>query len=505
MSSDRNSYSSIIKAISLFGGVKIFQILISIIRSKIIAILIGPLGMGVESLLTSTTNIVLSITGLGLQISGVRNISKAHSYNDENKINTTITVLRRIVWFTGIVGSIATFILSTYLSKLTFGDELQSISFKIISIILLFNQLNVGQVVLLQGTFHYKYLAKASLFGNLMALILTMPFYYLFRTKGIVPAIIISSFITLLFSWFYSRKISFNKVKLSLRETYLEGKEIIFLGVVLAAVGLLGQLSGYIMNIVISHIGSIKEVGLYTAGYNIANTYVFLILSSMSTDYVPRLSAVSTNNTLLSEIINKQAVLLVTLIAPLVIVFIVLIKEIVILLYSKDFLPIIGMIELFMFGMLFRAISWALSYSFIARGDSKVFFLNELAISVVSLIFNILGYVWFGFTGLGISFIITYVLYTVQLTYFGKKQFGFEFNFEFYKILIPQLLICILCITSAKLIGYSILRYIIGSILFVASIYLTYTVLDNLIGVKKMIIGMNARFMKNDSKTNRNS
>lgn len=500
MSSDRNSYSSIIKAISLFGGVKIFQILVSIIRSKAIAVLIGPIGMGIESLLISTTSMVASITGCGLQISGVRNISKAFTANDESYLNRNVSVLQKIVWLTGVVGTIVTFVLSDYLSRLAFGNVDDSVYFKVVSVILLFNQLNVGQTVLLQGTFNYKYLAKASLYGNVIALLLTVPLYYVWRKEGIVPAIIISSITTLFFSWFYSRKISFKKVHLTFNETYHEGKEMIVLGSILAAVGVIGQLSGYLMNIVISHVGSLADVGLYSAGYNIANTYVFLIFSSMSTDYVPRLSAASNSNSSLSDIINKQAILLVTLIAPIIIIFIVLIKEIVILLYSADFLPVIGMIEWIMFGMLFRAISWAISFSFIARGNSKVFFFNELIINIISLSLNVVGYVWLGFTGLGLSFIATYLIYGIQLLYIGRKQFGFSFTSEFYKILLPQFFLCVLCIAFSKFIGYSFFRYVGGFIIFNLSLLLAYRVLDRLIGIKSLIVELKAKVFNKNSK-----
>lgn len=492
MSIDRNSYTGIIKAITLFGGVKIFQILVSIIRSKVIAVLIGPVGMGIESLLISTTNLVSSITGCGLQTSGVRTISQSYASNDENKIIKTVSVLRKIVWMTGILGTILTFVFSEYLSRLAFGNEENTTTFQIIAIIILFNQINVGQTVLLQGTFHYKHLAKSSLLGNAMALLLTFPLYFFFKSNGIVPAIIISSAITLFYSWFYSKKITLKKVKFSLKDSYSEGKEMIVLGFVIAAVGLISQLSGYLMNIIISHIGSVADVGLYSAGYKIANTYVFLVLSSMSTDYVPRLSAVSSNNIILSDVINKQAVLLTSLIIPLIITFIVLIKEIVVLLYSTEFLPIVGMIELIMFGMLFRALSWVISYAFIAKGSSKVFFLNELIVSVVYLGLSFYGYIWLSYTGLGVAFIVTYVIYTLLLVILSYKQFNFKFSTQFFKVLIPQLITCLICIVLLKIIGYSFLRYLVGIALLLVSVYLSYTTFDKLIGFKLLV----AKFRK---------
>ena len=51
----KSSYRQIVKATSLFGGVQFFQIIISVIRSKFVAILLGPAGMGIVGLLTATT------------------------------------------------------------------------------------------------------------------------------------------------------------------------------------------------------------------------------------------------------------------------------------------------------------------------------------------------------------------------------------------------------------------------------------------------------------------
>ena len=65
------SYRQIVKATSLFGGVQFFQIIISVIRSKFVAILLGPAGMGVVGLLTATTGLVAGLTNFGLGTSAV--------------------------------------------------------------------------------------------------------------------------------------------------------------------------------------------------------------------------------------------------------------------------------------------------------------------------------------------------------------------------------------------------------------------------------------------------
>lgn len=133
------SYRQIVKATSIFGGVQVFNIVISIARTKLVAILLGPAGMGVAGLLVSTTALIGSVTNFGLATSAVRNISAAA--RNEEKIGKTVSVLRRLVWLTGVLGTLVTLILSPFLSEMTFGNEEYTTAFILISITLLLSTL----------------------------------------------------------------------------------------------------------------------------------------------------------------------------------------------------------------------------------------------------------------------------------------------------------------------------------------------------------------------------
>lgn len=61
-----NSYGNILKRISAFGGVQVFNILINIARGKFVALFLGPAGMGISQLLTSSTNTIQQLSSLGL-------------------------------------------------------------------------------------------------------------------------------------------------------------------------------------------------------------------------------------------------------------------------------------------------------------------------------------------------------------------------------------------------------------------------------------------------------
>ena len=207
MTNEQSSYRQIMKATSIFGGVQVFQIIIRIIRSKFIAVLLGPTGMGIAGLLNSTIELVGAMSNFGLGKSAVKNVSSANATGKKARVDTVITVLKRLVWITGILGTIIAIILSSWLSRIAFGSTEYTLAFVWISITLLFTQLTSGQLVILQGLRKLKHLAKASLSGSFMGLIITVPLYYFFGIDAIVPGIIINAAIRLIISWYFSRKI----------------------------------------------------------------------------------------------------------------------------------------------------------------------------------------------------------------------------------------------------------------------------------------------------------
>ena len=488
MSENKNSYRNITKAIGLFGGVQVFQILVGIIRNKIVALLLGPWGMGINGLITSATQFIASLTGFGLHTSSVRDVSKAHATTDIKEISITISVLRRLVYLTGLTGTLLVFLFAPLISKISFGSNEYITQFRIVSIVLLIDQICIGQKVLLQGTMNYKYMAKASLLGSILGLIICVPLYYIWGFKAIVPVLILTSFVNLLLSWNFSRKIPLINIKLSIKETISRGSMMMKLGLAIALTGMINIAQVYIIRLFISNVGSVEDVGLYTAGIAIATQYINVVFSSMGTDYSPRLASVSDNENEFNETINKQMKLLITLILPLIIIFIVFIKPITIILYSEKFAPITCMVEWIICGMYFRAISWCISFGFVAKGLSKVFFLNELMATIYMLIITIVGYYYFKFTGVGIAFCLNYLLYSIQMIIIGKRFFNFKIIKDNRLPILFQILFIFFVIAIMKFMGYNTLRYIIGSVIVIICLFYSFINLNKMIGIKEWIV-----------------
>lgn len=493
---NRNSYGSILKATGLFGGVKIFEILISIIRSKLVALILGPSGMGVYGLILSPVAFIKQVTSLGLSTSGVREVSKAYNEKNEKRKDYIVSILRKLVWITGSLGLLVTVFMSKWLSLWSFGNENYTLWFRLVSITLLIDQLVVGQQVLMQGTFHYTFLAKSAIIGHTIGLFVTIPIYYLWGVNGVVPVFILHSLTSLLLSWYFSRKIPYKRIKLALKEMIVGGTTMIALGAAIAFTSAITYGKDFLLRVFISRTGGVADVGLFNAGITISTSYIGLVLSAMGTDYAPRLSAASNDNRQFGDIINKQLQLLLTIVGPLVAVFIVFINQVVVLLYSSKFIPITGMIEWTMLGMTFRAISFCLSYSVVAKADSKLFFLSELIATIYTFAFSIVGFKYYGFEGMGIAYLLGYFLYSAQMFFICKRRYAFHLDKITLKIILYQVFCVTVLFILCKVFYYSNLRYIVGALVAIVIFIISYNQLNTMINVNSLILSVKKRFVK---------
>lgn len=484
---DTSSYRSIFKATSLFGGVQIWKILITIVQTKFVALILGPSGMGIKGLYTSATSLIQSVTAMGLSNSAVRDVSQANGTGDIKRVSYTVAVLRKLVWITGLLGMFTVIVLSPVLSKTTFEDYSFTIPFIILSVTLLLSQLTAGQNVILQGTRKLKYLAKAGIIGSLISLVITVPFYYLWGIKGIVPTMVLESLSLFILAWFFARKVKFDPVKITMRDSLKEGRGMMSMGLVMTYNSMLVLGCSYVIRIFISRMGGIADVGLYNAGFSVVNTYVGLVFTAMTTDFYPRLAAVNQNNEKCRQIVNQQLEVALLILLPMLLLFLIIAPWAVIALYSQKFLSITGYMKWAAIGTVFRAIAWAISYQFVAKGDKKTFAINETIGNVVFLLLNIVGYYWGGITGLGIAFIISNLFSAILVFFVAYKKYSFSLS----SITIKMILIILLILLPVLVLSHvceSWWFYVLSAMFLILGGWYSYTELDRRLKIRNLIL-----------------
>lgn len=464
---ERSRYRNSFGATVLFSGVQLFQILIKIVRSKFVALFIGPAGMGIHSLLYSTTETISAATNLGLNTSSVKTIAAANRDGNNELIAKNITAQRRLIWITGIIGMLICAVFAPLWSQTSFGNSDYIWPFVLVSTVVLLEQLNRGELALLQGMQQRKKLAKANLIGQTLNAIVTIPLYYFFGVKAIVSALILGTLISLIITLFYSHKIDIEKIHLSWRETFSIGHEMIKLGFFLSLQYLMSTIVVWIIRNYVSSIGGVDEVGLYTAGTSIVANYLGLVFAAIATDYFPRLAATKSNEEM-GLAVCTQAELTMLLLAPLVVAFLVFCKPFIILLYSEKFIPVENMMYWAIGATMLQSMGWALSHTLLAKAKPSFFFLNEFITTIWGLPIKLLFYKWWGLTGFGLATLITYALYLLQVILVTKKLFGISYDTSIWR-LFCFLNIPIIVSVLLKFLLSEFLGYVIGGVVLIAT------------------------------------
>ena len=137
--SKNKSYKIAAKSTFLFGSVQAFRVLSTIAKGKILAIYLGPFGLGIVSIFMNTLALLQTISNFGLNFSGVREI--AFEKNKKNsKMGKLIYSLLIYFLFFSISLAILIFIFSTNISKYSFGSSQYSLHYKCLAIVIFFNQ-----------------------------------------------------------------------------------------------------------------------------------------------------------------------------------------------------------------------------------------------------------------------------------------------------------------------------------------------------------------------------
>ena len=486
-------YGIIFKTTFLFGFVQVFNILVKVVINKIVALFLGSGGMGVIGLYNSSVNMLKIGAGLGISQSAVRDISEANSSNDHKRFSFFISLTKNVVWLTAILGLFLTIVLAPYLSKWSFNDNEHIVAYLWLSIVVAINIISEGQLAILKGMRQLRALAKATLYGSLVGIISAVPFYYFFRENGIIPSMFITAFTSLFFSNLFVSRIDYERIRISIKETFIESAPMVKMGFSLMIVSFVASLFDLIISSYINHSGGISDVGLYHAGATIITSYFGVIITSMSTDYYPRISAVHNDNAKLEGEMNRQSETGLVLAFPLVILFVFLSSFFIKLLYTDSFIKANEYTDYAMIGTVIIIVSNCMGMILLAKQASRVFLFSVIGQRFVSLAVFMVLYKFMGLKGLGFAYVFHGTLHLVTMMFILHHFYSIHLNRRVWGLLLGVLLLTVLTIFFRSIDNY-VLKYSLGTLsLFLASMtsvyYMKYIMgIDMLLYLKNRLI-----------------
>ena len=412
---------------AVIGSAQALNILISILRMKVLAILLGSTGVGLLSIYNSLQGLVSTAAGLGMASSGVRQISSVRG--EEQALSRVRRVLLAAHLVQGSLAMLGVWLLRAPIADWLFGDRTYATEVGLIGVAILLGLVGAAQTALLQGMRRIGDLGRVTVLSALVGTIAGLAAVWLYGEAGLIWFVVVQPLATIVVALRYTRRLPKpTALRPSASELWEVWKPMAKLGAAFMLGGLATTATLLLVRSRITQELGLEAAGHFAAAWGITMTYVGFLLGAMAADYYPRLTEVINDRAAATRLMNDQAQLGLAIGGPVLLLLIGLAPWVVTLLYSAEFAPAAELLQWQTVGNAFKLASWALAFSIVAAARSKTFFLMELSFNIVFLVM-----IWFLLPSLGlkvtaIAFLVGYVVYFATVNIAAHILQGFRWQ-----------------------------------------------------------------------------
>jgi PST family polysaccharide transporter len=422
------SYRDILRSTTLIGGATVVNVLVGIVRTKAMAMLLGPAGFGLLGVYSSIVELARGIAGLGINASGVRQIAASAASEDDSSLARTVIVLRRLALVLGLLGALSLVVLASPISSLTFGTGARAPAVALLSIAVFLRLIADGQGALIQGMRRISDLARSSILGTLLGTLASVPIVYWMGEEGIVPALAVVAGMSAATSWWYGRKVRVEPRLVTRTALADEALSLLKLGSAFMASGMLTIAAAYLVRLIVLRMDGLEAAGYYQAAWTVGGLYVGFILQAMGADFYPRLVGSIERHDEANRLVNEQTHVGMLLATPGVIATLTFAPWVIGVLYSDRFDAATDMLRWICLGMALRVMTWPMGYVLVAKNRRLLFFAAEAAWTVVNVGLSVACVDAFGATGAGIAFFGSYVFHGVMICAIARRLTGLRWS-----------------------------------------------------------------------------
>lgn len=425
---EQRSYGNIVRSTTFIGGSSAINMVFGLLRSKAMALLLGPSGVGLLGLFGSIVDLTYSVAGLGLQNSGVRQIAESVGTGDPRRIARTAMVLNRTAVVTGLTGALLLMLFARPIAAFSFDSPDYAFAVGCLGFAVLLKALSDGQTAILQGLRRIADLARVNIFAAACSTAISIPVVYALGERGVVPSLVIVAAVVFVVSRWYGQQAMLEPVRVSFSETIAESAQLLKLGVAFMVSGLLSIGAAYAVRIIVLRSSGVEAAGMYQAAWALGGLYIGFILQAMGSDFYPRLTAVASDNEACNRVVNEQALISLLLAGPGMIATMTLAPLVIVTFYSSAFAPAVDILRWLCLGMMLRVVSWPLGFVIIAKGERALMVAGEVAAAVVHV-----GAAWFlvshyGLPGAGAAFFLLYLWHAFLMYVVARRVSEFHWS-----------------------------------------------------------------------------
>ena len=412
---------------TVIGSAQAVKILISILRMKVLALLLGPAGIGLLSIYNNLLAMMSTAAGLGMGSSGVRQIASVKG--EEQALTRVRRVLFAALLVQGVLAMVGVWFLRTNIAEWLLGDREYATEVGLIGVAILLGLLGTAQTALLQGMRRIGDLARVTVLSALIGTVSGLAAVWFYGEVGLIWFVVVQPLATIVIASRYTSRLPKPSApRPSVVEIWEVWKPMAKLGVAFMLGGLATTAMLLLVRGRISQELGLDAAGHFAAAWGLTMTYVGFLLGAMGADYYPRLTEVIHDKVAAVRLMNDQAQLGLAIGGPVLLLLIGLAPWVITLLYSSAFEPAVSLLQWQMVGNVFKLASWALAFSIIAAARGKTFFLMELSFNIVFLSMVLIFLPHVGLEVTAYAFVLGYLVYLTIVYVLARNIHGFRWQ-----------------------------------------------------------------------------
>ena len=416
------SHREIFRSSAIIGGGQVLQIAIGIVRVKVLAVLLGPAGIGLLGIYQNITSVATTVAGCGLDNSGVRQLASSAGSEE------VLTAVRRALLFSnvvlGLTGMWAVWLLREPIAQVGFNGAIPSNDVGWLGLGVFLALIASSQTTLLQGLRRIGDLARVGVLSALVASVVGILCIYKLGESGVVWFVIATPALSIVVATYFTKRLPQPESNYDWRRVRDQCQSMIKFGVPVMLAGLLntGTLL-FARSLILRELG-IDASGHFQASWTISITYVGFILGAMGTDYYPRLTAAMHSPGNARQLVNEQGEMALLMGGAVVLAMITVAPLIMTALYSSAFKIAGEVLRWQMLGSVIKLIGWPMGFVVLASGRSGLFVYTQFVWNAVFLLCLYLLLDEIGLLAVGVGFCLAYAIGALNVWFVANKLIG---------------------------------------------------------------------------------
>lgn len=389
------------------------------VSMKIVAVLIGPVGIALIGQFGNFTSIIMTLALGGISTGVIKYTSQYKDNPEELK-----RVWHTISWVSGVLSIPVILILlvfHTWLAK----EFLHNIEYASILVIfafsLVFYVANSLLLNILNGLHEIKRFNLLNTLNSTLGLLATIGLVYQYKVYGALLAMVTSQSITFFIIVFFVRKKAWFKLSnfFGKFDKFYFKKLLGFTAMSLTSMCVIPASQMFVREYLANHT-SWDVAGCWQGMQKISDSYLMIVYTALGTYFLPKLANLQDESEIRKEIREGYKIIMPFVLGSALIIY--LLRDFIIhILFAKSFGAMRDMFAWQLTGDCFKLASWILAYLMLAKSKTLLFITTEL---IFGVLFVVLSYIFInmnGVYGAVMAFALNYMVYFLLFLFLYKR------------------------------------------------------------------------------------